>query len=66
MDYKKRPTAEELLDHPMFQEIRQADFEKASSKPIQCPLDRVKEKDYSLSPIKKFIVQYISKIKQHD
>ena len=61
-----RKTAEELIEHELFQDIRNKTFEPSPSQRITCPLDTLKDEEYSLKQIYKYIAKLVKKIKSAD
>lgn len=59
LDPLKRRTAQQLLDHPIFENVRRAEYEGKSQSKINVQVDFLKGKEYPLESIKSFIVKMV-------
>lgn len=62
VDPYKRLSSDELLEHKIFEDIRQVEYEKTPSDVVVCPIDFLKEKEYTTSQLKKFIYKVVVKV----
>lgn len=62
IDSLKRKSADDLLSHPLFKSLEVKDLRIVSDKYLSCPVDRLRESDFSTNKIKKFIVETVKKV----
>lgn len=62
LDQQHRPKADDLLNHEVFSKIRCLEYEQEAKQTISCPVDLIKDKEFSVNKVKKFIMQTVAKI----
>lgn len=64
LDPRKRKTADQLFEHQLFSTVRQRKCEVVPDYRIECKVDLLKGKDYSVSSLQKFVVKLVHKVKE--
>lgn len=61
VDLLKRQTADELLEHSLFKDVRSIKCESISTQKIECPVDTLSDnnRDYRTSSLQKFILKLV-------
>lgn len=63
LDPIKRKTSRQLLEHKLFDDIRNKNYEKIPKEKVVCPVDYLKDnKEFSILALKKFIFKVVDKV----